>query len=248
MKKIFSVIACLTAMFAFGEDDGSVTIGQVGVTQITSTHKNTIIVASYGDLASDEGISISNLVKTTNLTAGDQLALFSGTRGQYETWVLTEDAQGGKYWAKNEKVFSVNGDGKILTETGKSASSVKVPVGVGLWLIRNGSYEEGTSFTFEIYGKPSTTTSYEISEGCNLIGNPTQESKTIVDQIVPTKDDQILIPVDGAAGLRLYRYNQTKKAWYYMKGASRDYESPTVAPGTGFWYNTQSSNSFDWSK
>ncbi len=75
MKKLLSMVAVgAVAGVAMGVDVLETT---VGVTAVSCSTTNAIIAVSYGDLATSGNISISNLVKTTNLKAGDTLQVLS---------------------------------------------------------------------------------------------------------------------------------------------------------------------------
>ena len=66
MKKLLSMAFCAAAVTTLAED---VTVATVGVTAITlpKGQQNTIIAASFTELATGENISIANIVKATNL-------------------------------------------------------------------------------------------------------------------------------------------------------------------------------------
>ena len=250
MKKLLSIALCATAVSAFGND---ATLGTVGVTAISSTLTNTIVAVSYDDLAlaSGSGIAVSNFVKTTNLTKGDQLAVF--TNGVYSTWRLEQVGDTGpKYWAKNEKEFTVDSDGKLEQGTGSAASDVTQAVGTGIWLIRqNPTDGSGNAKPFYIYGKPSTAMTITTKSGVwNLVGNPTQGDVPITAAIVPgANNDEIRVP--GKNGLVNYLYktgaNKGKGGWCRAAGATGQLESaPTIKAGMGFWVKTVSAVEINW--
>ena len=135
MKKLLSIAVCASAVAASAADV-PVTLGEVGVTAITSTTTNTIVAVSYTDLASNGNITASNLVKTANLTVGDHLYVYKSNNSM-DAFELAE-AGGVKYW-RSSTVVSPVVDG-VSISTSSSADSVTVPVGTGVWLVRGSGY------------------------------------------------------------------------------------------------------------
>ena len=258
MKRILSIVLCAAAASAFADDNpsNSDVLGTVGVTAITTSLSNAIVAVSYDDLAGGEGIVVSNLVKTTNLTVGDQLAVF--TNGAYSTWKLEQVGgdTGPKYWAKNEKEFTVGPDGKLTQGEGTAASTVTQTVGTGIWLVRQKPIADGGSTnTFYIYGKPTTSKVSTIAAGkWTLIGNPRQTRVKIgteeaVDTVV-VKDaadfDQIVVPVPPNGELGYYTY-KTGKGWRTTDGTGSWSNAPlTLDPGLGCWIHTAKDATINW--
>ena len=222
----------------------------IGVTKIESASRQTVFAVSYAELGgTEEAISVSNLVKTTNLTVGDQLAVFNGK--DYDTWLLreSEKAEGRsvKTWAKNEKTFVIDENGELVEGEGPAAADAKLDVGAGVWLIRqNPTNEHGQANAFYICGSPVDNPSFRIPPGATvLIGNPGQTAAT------PTVSgmqigDRISIPRDGTVPL-IYSYSASRTAstpssWRYQNPANHRYEEglPTLSAGEGCWYQAAS--------
>lgn len=233
MKKILSLVVCASALLAFGEAVET-QIATVGVTKINSGLQNTILAVSYGDLESGN-IKIENLVKTTNLSQGDELRVYN-TGKSYDSWTLKD----GKWVAT--KTVSKDANGNDVIGSGTSVKTT-VPVGTGIWLIR-----KDYSNPFYIYGAPVTTKTVSLSVGWNLVGNPDQKNA-------------LAIPVDPAIGDRvivssLREYNYDANGWYYTTtqknektGAVRlikNREDPAIDAGLGFWYYTQTAKTINW--
>ena len=247
MKKILSIALCAAAVSTFG--DTEVRLGQVGVTAITSSLSNTIVAVSYDDLTGGSGIVVSNFVKTTNLTVGDQLAVFSD--GKYEVWTLVQPVppNGPKFWKKSETKFFVNGNGELTSESGTDASLVSRSVGTGIWLIRKEMPTE--SFTFYIYGKPATSKTIKTVPGVwNLVGNPTQKKVEITKDIIPAaNNDAILVP--EAKGLVTYIYkakaDNGNGAWCRAADQYGNLgPAPGIEGGKGFWIMTANAVEINW--
>lgn len=249
MNKLLSIAFCAAAVSAFA-DPAEAVLGQVGVTAITSSLQNTIVAVSYDDLAGGSGMVVSNLVKTANLEAGDQLAVFNNGEGSeiYDTWTLTKDENDVLYWAKNDKTFFVDANG-LREGEGQAASAVTNMVGTGIWLCRK--TPPTGSFTFYIYGKPSTAKTITTTPGVwNLVGNPTQGDVTITKAIAPgANNDEILVP--GEQGLVRYLYktaaNDHQGGWLRAKNAQGEWgPAPDITAGTGFWIKTTSAITINW--
>ena len=230
MKKLLSIALCAAAITSFA-DDSSVEIADLGVTVVTipANQQNTIIAASFNDVATPaNGVSINNLIKTaTGLAKDDQLMIIRN--GSYQSWKWN-----GTAWEKPTTV----GEGATALEP-----TTTVTQGEGIWFVR--STDKGEQITLVLYGafvdKASTTTT---ANAWNLIGNAGLKAKTITEG---AKGDKIVTVVDGA--LREYNY-VSSKGWYYQTFADgvrtvHD-EDPTIAAGIGFWYYTKSAVKIDW--
>ena len=250
MKKLLSIALCAAAITSFAADE-AVQIADVGVLSVTipANQANTIIAASFKDLSdSTKDVSIADMVKTTNLAAGDKLLLFTGS-GTYTAWVLGSDGK----WAAAEKTYTVNANGELVEGTGASASTT-VTAGTGLWIVR-GAESAKNEAKIAIYGAyTSAAKSTATTAGAwNLIGNPGLVAKTIKDGAAT---DAIIKVVNGAN--RTYHYNATKKTWYYeatgtktvknqtVRTSTTTDENPAIDPGQGFWYYTKDAVTISW--
>ena len=235
MKKLLSIALCATAAVSFAATE--VEVASVGVTEITipSGQQNTIIASSFNGLnGTDGGVTVEHLIKTaTGLADGDQLMLFRN--GKYYTFNWSASTGS---WSANTVVVSDS------SSTTTFSVDTELTVGEGLWLIRNSTDGEVKLY---LYGAtPSSTTVTTTAGAWNLIGNPTESSYTITAGV---KGDKIVTVVEGA--LREYNY-VASKGWYYQTFADgvrtvHD-EDPTIAPGVGFWYYTQSEQTITWGK
>lgn len=257
MKKLLSIVLCAATASAFADGNPSnseTVLGTVGVTAITTSLSNAIVAVSYDDLAGGSGIVVSNFVKTTNLTKGDQLAVFSN--GVYSTWRLEQVGDTGpKYWAKNDKEFTVDSDGKLKEGTGSAASDITQAVGTGIWLVRQNPTEGNVAKPFYIYGKPSTSKISTIAAGkWTLIGNPRQTRVTIGTNTVANTVvvagaadyDQIVVPVPPNGELGYYTFKKGK-GWRTTDGTGAWSDaSLTLDPGLGCWIHTANKATINW--
>ena len=230
MKKLLSIALCATAAAAFADE---IPLGEVGVTRIAA-QANTIIAVSYQDLASGD-VAISNLVKTTNLAVGDQMAVFND--GVYETWTLAEGTGGAKYWDKNEKQYTLDGDGNLVEVEAKPASIVTKSVGTGLWIIQKSNPIQDVVY---LYGKPSAVaTSTTVAGKWTLIGNPLQVAATPVITDVDATDQIVTVNSDGT--LKYFNY-KAGKGW--RDGAKN--QMPAFQPGIGCWVRSTAAKTVTW--
>ena len=250
MKKLLSIAVCASAVAAFGASV-EVPLGNVGVTAITSDLTNTIVAVSYKELGDGDGnVTISNIVKTANLTEGDLLHVFKDN-STYETYTLTQGSGGALYWDKTAN-YVLDANGSLSAGSTSEASVANLPAGVGLWLVRNVAKWNGNAFTFYIYGKPVATpeTVPVAANTAALIGNPTQSAKAPTLSAA-TNGDRILVPNKNImTGMKTYKYS-TAGGWttVNMVNGVRTRESglPSIEPGKGFWYIPMAASTVSWS-
>lgn len=251
MKNLLSIAVGATVLtgFAANYNDPQLIEGQVGVTKIDSRLANTIVAMSYNDLAEGGQMSLANVVKTTNLTVGDQLAVFNDKvdgSASYSTWMLAEKEDGVKYWNKNTATFSLNADGVIDLGSADEASAISRPVGTGFWLCR-----QDPSKPFYIYGRPSASKTVTTEAGkWTLVGNPNQ-TPVALNSISMTNLrvllDQISY-VTGTGKLRVATYRGASVGWVSNKedGSGTEQVNPTIPAGQGFWIKTTNSVTINW--
>ena len=241
MKKLLSLALCAAAATSFAVDE--ITLGTVGVTAITlpADQTNTIIAASFKDLATGNDISVANLVKTTNLAPGDKIMLYTA-KNTYSAWVLGDNGA----WQKAEKTYTVGSDGVATVDEGAASDTTTVEIGTGLWIVRE---NPTNAVEIALYGSianaKSTTT---VAGAWNLIGNAGQVSFNAFEGAV---GDQIVMVADNGA-LRTYNLKAgLGKGWYYVSyednTGKNNYGTPSVAPGQGFWYYTSTPKTLVWS-
>ena len=256
MKKLLSIALCAAAVSAFADPTETV-LGEVGVTAITSSLSNTIVAVSYDDLTGGSGIVVSNFVKTTNLTKGDQLVIF--TNGFYEAWTLaSNETTHVQYWEAPTAKLTINAQGKLEASEGTPAADIAQSVGTGIWLVRqNPIAANGSTNSFYIYGKPvSDLVSYIPSNTWTLVGNPLQKTTVTIgkekaaDTVIvknATDGDQIVVPIPPNGNLCYYTYKSTK-GWRTTDGDGHwvDNNPPTLGAGLGCWIRTQAACTINW--
>ena len=219
MKKLLCGIICASAAVVLA-DAPTATVSTVDVIEIDSGLKNTVVAVPGLDLSGGT-LVISNLVKTTGLTAGDTLYAFDN--GKYESWVL-EDG----HWAHAAQRHTISSTGAVENAS-TPASMQEMAVGRGIWLNR-----QDTSKPFYVYAAHVESPSTEVTAGTTvLLGNPS------ITNAVPRisgaqTGDQILIPTSKFTSK--YQYNGS--AFVGLKG-----NLPAIVKGTGFWYKAVSDGS-----
>ena len=223
MKKLICGFLCVAVGVALADVES--VVATIEVRAITSSLTNTIVAIPGLDLATGGELAISNMVKTTNLEAGDRLVAFDGER--YETWRLSAD--GGKHWVKPAQKITITPDGTEEPTT-TDASQYFLPVGKGIWLSRTAS---GTNSAFYVYAAHTNEYSTVIAAGtaAALVGNPTtgKMSPTITGCAT---GDQIVVPSSDTP-LR-YQYRSTGN--WFLGGVHNASTPPEIDAGTGFWY------------
>lgn len=251
MKKLLSLAFCAAAAASFAAADEITLADEIGVIRIdlVNGQENTIIAASFKDLETGGDISVANLVKTTNLEAGAQIIRYKAD-GTHEAWILSES----KTWEKAAAAITQGVDGETTTGTGDDPVSAATTVGEGLWIVR------GKNATFNaviaLYGKYVTGRQSAYTAGVwNLIGNAGLKNHSFT---TGTLGDEIIVVNHGP--LRKYQYGDA--GWFYEDTTMEDVvkggrtwkkvkkvnktETPTIAPGIGFWYKPTASGTLTW--
>ena len=116
-----------------------------GILRVDSTAEETIISVPWIETAASSGdIKICDLVLTSNLTVGDQLLYYTGTKPgtttpaqdfQYLAWTLGTDADGVKVW-ESVTTVDTDADGRTRMTVSAPGGNEAVPRGAALMIIR----------------------------------------------------------------------------------------------------------------
>ena len=224
MKLRVMICAMAASAALFATDNTSDTFGLV---RVTDTSTNTVIGVPWVG-ATGSAISLSNLVSTATLSAGDVVYLYEG-----ETWKAYK-LSANKVW---EPYTTVGVGG---TEGAPSADSKTLARGTGL-VIQRASADD----SIYLCGRLDTTTPSATAIAANstvLFANPLTSTKTISsegangDKIIVLKNgggSTIYQKKDGAWGTYVETTTTTsrgtKKTQTWTTGC-------TLAPGMGAWY------------
>ena len=229
MKRILSIVLCAASVAAFGEET-TVTNVAFSLYPVTSSSKETIVAISLRGM-DGEPVAVSDLVKTTNLTAEDKLYTFEN--GKYEEWTLEDGA-----WVGANKTYTMDKTGQLVEAIGTDASTVTKAVGSGIWLVRKAV--PTAAFTFYLYGKPDDELETTIFGGkINLVGNPTTSQVTLTKLMLAgaTTGDKIEVP-GGTGVLERVSYTYNGTTWKTTDPVTnlRVEGFPEIPANQGFWY------------
>jgi hypothetical protein len=228
---------------------GSVaTTNQFGLLKIVSTNADTIVSAPWVALGVNveepSAINVAKLVKTTNLTAGDQLILFDGS--SYKAWGLNS---GCTEW----EPLVIVGGGESVEERGMTlspgAANTTLSRGQGIMLHRQNPTEGGNAKPFYLYGQytPAAASTSVAANETALLANPNPNASFSFSSITsPGGNDKIIVP--GVGTPKVYTYKDSE--WGYDKteittvhgisqgSTSRVTNESSVEAGKGFWYKS----------
>ncbi len=231
MKKLLCGILCASAGAALAVD---ATVATIEVREINSGMTNTIVAIPGLDLTGG-ALVVSNLVKTTNLTAGDELMAFDN--GTYRTWAL--DAN--KHWQATTS-FNKGQDGNDTVVPGVPASQFEMGVGSGIWVSRKAS---GVGSPFYVYAlQPAAMTSTIAAGALALVGNPTTNNTAFASFTGCSNGDKIYVPTATGNGRAEYTFKNNAWGRLVVNAGviSRQETTPVITAGTGFWYQSTGSS------
>ncbi|MBQ8125763.1 MAG: hypothetical protein IJ173_07745 [Kiritimatiellae bacterium] len=220
---------------------------KIGVLKVASAPKTAMIAVPWAALDGDGAISAANLVRTANLTVGDELHYYKD--GKFKSWTLNGNGE----WEA-----STNVSDSSMTE-GSDATAVTIPRGSAVWLKR-----QDASKPVYLVGEVGTgTAKTALEEGTenapawNMVASPSVEELDISEKFSsPNENDRIVVPTDGAPK----NYTYQNEAWGYsttepviINGVQvgvrpiRKTGDAKVPAGTGFWYlNSGAAKEVDW--
>ena len=230
MKKLVIVLFSAAATgWAFAVDAvDSLVSDEIGVIKIDTQSKNTICaVPWYACADGTSNISVSNVVKTANLTSEDRLYVYHSTTGKYDAWKIENNQ-----WVPISQAY-VDAEGKIQLDPGTSASTYYLSRGDCFWIVR----EDATKPIYLVGKAPSGSVAYNSSykygsaekSVYSLIANNYTNSVSIAEMSFsqsPTEGDMIRFPAVGSSAPKTIKYTNNK--W--------NRTTLTFEPGMGAWY------------
>ena len=214
MKKLMALALSAAALSALADVPGN----EVGLIQINSSLKDTVVAVPFTSL-SGGNVKVSELVKTTNLTAGDSLWVFENDK--YTAWTLS-----GGEWTS---VPTVNAGGlPIASGSTPSAGEKALNLGSAIWIRR-----QDPSKPFWVYGAYTDNVSTVVQANkWNLVANPRSTDSRLPPPFA--KGDVVRIPSDSGFP-RTYKAVMKDSTLTWQSGKD-SYESPVLKPGEGVWY------------
>lgn len=236
--KLRVMICAMAASMALFADETTATFGLVRVTDTASS--NTVIGVPWKNIGDDGNVTLSNLVSTANLDAGDIVYLYEG-----ETWLGYQLSASGVW----EALTTVNGTDIVDPD---SADVKRLARGTGLIIQRQHN-------TNPIYlcGRLDDATPSATAIAANstvFLGNPLTTEKTISSE--GANGDKIIFLKGGGGESTIYEKKNgvwgtyvvtttttsrgTKKIQTWTPGC-------TLAPGMGAWYQAgETAASISW--
>ena len=216
----------------------------IGVLAVKEAPATAIIGVPWSSSTDSRSISVNDLVRTANLTPGDEMKVYDPSTKTYKMWELNED----KEW---EPVSTSSGSG--ISDPGEAEYN-SVARGAGVWLTRQNPDEP-----IYLVGQATTeaaTTSLEKAAdeetpSWNLVASPKVEPVDIAAVTGVAESATIVVPTASAP--KIYTYKQGEGWGYEGVKSTRQITLPdgTVATsakighvttdtklpvGTGFWY------------
>ena len=212
------------------------TVNTAGVLRVETRAERAALAVPWTKLrptAASEDVAAVDLVKTTNLTAGDKLYVYDGANTMYKAWQLRESG----LW-EPMAVYRV-ADGYVdFNQADPAPKASAVARGTGVWLQRQRT--EGPVYLCGQVETTSVTT--PLAAGWNLVGSPTTAACDL-SQLKPANGDRIVVPT-AAEPKNMTHENGV---WGYLKNETYTYggmefvrpkriTAEPVPAGTAFWY------------
>ena len=180
-------------------------------------------------------VKVADLVKTDNLTDGDNLYVYNN--GTWTFYTLSSGA-----WVAGTTANS------SITATAGTPSTATIERGQALYLERQNPTTPAYFYVYGAVGSALSSTSYSGAKKY-LVASPKAEAFTVTSAKISgaSNKDVIQVPLAGGAS-RIYQYFSSQNKWRCngkWEGAA-GYEQ--IPLGTGFWYLATSTSAitFTW--
>ena len=158
-----------------------------------------------------EGIAVSNIVKTANLSVGDLLCWYDTNATSWKFWRLTNGANDVKYW---QSVVTSN-DESGFSATDASETALKRGEAV-LLNRRSGTTPATTIYVVGQYSAAATDT-ITLPRGKTTLIAPPRDTATDLNSRVTwtnvTAGDQILVQSGSGASAKIYVWDSSLEKW-----------------------------------
>ena len=220
-----------------------------GILKVESTRANTLVSVPWAGASPAEGeapVTVADLVKTANLTAGDRLLAYDAPNGRYLGWVLQKDAEGLLAWTASATVAA----GGLSVAPSEDAATLSR--GGAFWLVRQEPVEaDGRARPFYLQGQYAASAAQVAVAGGSaeapaytLLGNPGLAGVVFNDLdwgAGPAAGDTLSV-MDGAVP-RILEWDAAAGEWYRMVprvvgGRVKNVRETgdRLPAGLGFWY------------
>lgn len=226
-------VALTAAAFATDALTDEKTLGWM---RIDSTLPVTAVGVPWTDVGNPaNNVKVADLVKTDNLTNGDNLYVYNN--GTWTFYTLSGGA-----WVAGTTANS------SITATAGTPSTATIERGQALYLERQNPTTYGYFYVYGAVGSALSSTSYSGAKKY-LVASPKAAAFTVTSSKISgaSNKDVIQVPLAGGTS-RIYQYFSTPNKWR-CNGKWEDAEGYEQIPlGTGFWYLASSENAitFTW--
>lgn len=236
MKKTCSFVLSLFAAGALSAATSAQSDNVIGVLRVDSTEKQTVVAIPW--LAAGvgaDGIRVTDIVKTSTLTAGDQL--FAYIDGAYKCWALDEN----NVWQPSQVVTASS----FLPTAGTPAENQALTRGNAIVLVRR--YPKNPGYFF-VQGQVAASGNVENTLPANadsLLAPPSATATNLNDSNAVvwglgagdhTKDRILYKDENGA----LRTAKLVEGAWKVFDTSTREWVGAEIPAGQGAWYQNKS--------
>lgn len=223
LRSMMFVGAAALATAALATDD-VLTDKTLGWMRVDSTLPITAVGVPWTDVGNPaNNVKVADLVKTDNLTDGDNLYVYNN--GTWTFYTLSSGA-----WVAGTTANS------SITATAGNPSEATIARGQALYLERQNPTTPGY---FYVYGADgSEITSTELSGATKyLVASPKAAAFTVTSAKITgaSNRDVIQVPLTGGTS-RIYQYFTTKNKWRCNGKWEGETGYEEIPLGTGFWY------------
>lgn len=196
----------------------------LGWMRVDSTLPITAVGVPWTDVSDPTAnVKVADLVKTDNLTDGDNLYVYNS--GTWTFYTLSSGA-----WVAGTTANS------SITATAGNPSEATIARGQALYLERQNPTTPGCFYVYGADGSEITSTTLSGAKKY-LVASPKATAFTVTSAKISgaSNKDVIQVPLTGGTS-RIYQYFKTKNKWR-CNGKWEDETGYEEIPlGTGFWY------------
>jgi len=247
MKKVLFSLSLLASLASFAADEIDADAQIFGVLPLTTSNQSVIISVPWVSTGyGDSDISVSNLIRTANLTVGDALRSWDKTKNIFNVWELKEEG-GVKYWS-GVTVVGTNG-----TSTTESAAVLTLARGKGAVILMR---KDKPSANYTIYINGQVTSSDAVIGPLSMArGTTNAPAYTLIAPPYSSRAADLntdatwigLTKTGDVVGDRIYlgeNANESVGGHVYYKGSTKGWGSQhnvwtkasPIKPGVGVWY------------
>ena len=202
----------------------------LGWMRVDSTLPITAVGVPWTDVSDPTAnVKVADLVKTDNLTDGDNLYVYNN--GNWTFYTLSSGA-----WVAGTTANS------SITATAGNPSEATIARGQALYLERQNPTTPGYFYVYGADGSEITSTTLSGATKY-LVASPKAAAFTVTSAKISgaSNKDVIQVPLTGGTS-RIYQYFKTKNKWR-CNGKWEDETGYEEIPlGTGFWYIASSTD------